>query len=181
MARMQNFILFCLACFILSGCNHYAFMETATPNIPAARFNAELAISYLKRGDTAQAQAKLRLALAQAPSDPLVLDTMAYYYEVTGNIDLASSYYAGAMIQAPESGTIMNNYGAFLCRQGYYSTSIPFFIKAAKTHYAQADHAYANARYCASLMHHELGEHTEYAYYNRLLWKSPNIPTNEQP
>ena len=178
MARMRTLtVLF--ASFALSGCDHYASMEGVTPNIPAARFNAQVGISYLKQGDTGAAQSRLQLAKAQAPNDPLVLDALGYYYEVTGDVNTANSYYSGAMIAAPDSGTVINTYGAFLCRQGYYGTSIPYFIRAAKTHYAQADHAYGNARYCLEMLHTTLGERSDYAYYNKLLWKTSSIPTDK--
>jgi type IV pilus assembly protein PilF len=141
-------------------------MDIIHPNEAAGRFNAEQGLYYLHSGNTILAHEKFVLAQNQAPTDPLTLDALAFYYEKTGDLELANDTYFYALLQDPNSGTIRNNYGAFLCRNNYSRDSILYFLKAAKTpHYADAAEAYANAKFCAE----RLGDKTEYAYYTKLL------------
>jgi type IV pilus assembly protein PilF len=139
------------------------------PNLPAARFNAEQGLRYLHNGQTNLAAEKFRLAQEQAPRDPLVMDALAFYYEKSGNLALANQTYFNALLLDSHSGTLRNNYGAFLCRNGYSPESIIYFMKAQVPNYRETSSAYANARYCVE----KLGAGDEYAYYTKLLWQ-PN-------
>lgn len=161
--------------FALCSCdNHSGSMSLLTPNALAARPNAAEGLRYLHQGYIDRAQEQLHLALDQSPKDPLILDANGYLYETMGQIELANSYYLQAIVLAPESGTIRNNYGAFLCRNGYYSLSIPYFITAAELpHYAESQKALGNARFCNDLIKTKLGGSDEYAYYTKQLWEQP--------
>jgi type IV pilus assembly protein PilF len=140
------------------------------PNLPAARFNAELGLRYLHNGETHLAAERFNLAIEQAPHDPLVMDALAFYYEKSGDMALANQTYFNALLLDWHSGTLRNNYAAFLCRNGYSQQSIAYFMKAAAVPgYRDASGAYANARYCVE----KLGAGDEYAYYTKLLWQ-PN-------
>lgn len=173
-SRRLVFFQLVMLCFVLCGCNHYASMENVTPNIASARYNAQLGLTYLKKGATDEALVKLNLAQEQAPTDPLVLDSLGYFYEVMGDKAKANGYYSGAIVQAPDSGMVINIYGAFLCRQGYYNASIQYFMRAAATGYAQRSQAFANARYCAAMIERELGDRQKSAYYSNLLNTLPS-------
>jgi type IV pilus assembly protein PilF len=157
---LLSLALLCTAGLTLTACSTpapRASMDITHPNEAAGRFNAEQGLYYLHSGDTALAHEKFVLALEQAPTDPLTLDAAAFYYEKTGDITLANNTFFYALLLAPNSGTIRNNYGAFLCRNGYSHESILYFMKAAKTpHYADATEAYANAKFCAE----RLGDNT---------------------
>lgn len=143
-------------------------MSIIHPNEAAGRFNAEQGLAYLHAGNTTLAHEKFELAQQQAPTDPITLDALAFYYEKSGDIERANQTYFYALLLAPRSGTIRNNYGAFLCRNGYSHESIAYFLKAANTpHYSETANAYANAIFCAE----RLGDTAEYAYYTRLLRK----------
>jgi type IV pilus assembly protein PilF len=147
-------------------------MFTGSGDAKLARANAELGLTYLHQGESQLAQEKLQLAYSQSPTDPLVLNAMGYLFEKMGDLNLANSYFLAAMMAAPESGTIENNYGAFLCRNHRYRESIPYFINASQIpHFAQAKLAYANARYCVERLKTTLGAEADYAYYTKLLWK----------
>jgi len=151
-------------------------MQTVTPNLSAARFNAELGLHYLQFGKINSAKEKFNLALEQAPNDPLVLDALGFYYEKIGAHDLANQYYFNALLIAPHSGTIRSNYGAFLCRNGYVSEGVFYLVDAAKTpHYPHARNTYQYARYCAEYLHNNVGDNTEYNYYRKMLNQSSPI------
>lgn len=77
----------------------------------------------------------------------------AYYYERTGQRSLADKIYQAALRQAPHSGAIHNNYGAFLCRGGEYRRGIQQFLIAATDHsYPKRRIAYHNAKLCQTLI-----------------------------
>ncbi len=166
------------SCLILStslllGCSmsmHRDSYHLDYPNLPAARFNAEQGLRYLHNGETNMAAEKFNLAVEQAPRDPLVMDALAFYYEKSGDLALANQTYFNALLLDWRSGTLRNNYAAFLCRNGYSKQSIDYYMKAAGVpNYRDAEGAYANARYCVE----KLGAGDEYAYYTKLLWQ-PN-------
>jgi type IV pilus assembly protein PilF len=166
---LLSLILPCCISLTLTACfghSESGSMNISHPNEAAGRLNAEQALYYLHSGETSVAHEKLALALEQAPTDPLTLDAAAFYYEKTGDLKLANDTFFYALLLDPRSGTLRNNYGAFLCRHNYSHESILYFLKAAKTpHYAEAAEAYSNAKFCAE----RLGDTTEYAYYTKLL------------
>lgn len=171
--QLLTTISFCFIGLALASCSYNPTYTVEYPNLTAARLNAEQGLKYTHMGRTDLAQQKFALAMEQAPRDPLVLDALAYYYEKTGATDLANQTYFRALLLDPRSGVLRNNYGAFLCRNGYTQESIQYFMKASEVpHYAGSTDAYANARYCAE----KLGAGNEYAYYTTILWK----PTSQQ-
>jgi type IV pilus assembly protein PilF len=166
---LSNLLIFSSLLLPACGMQHDSY-HLDYPNLPAARFNAEQGMRYLHNGQTNLAAEKFNLAKDQAPRDPLVMDALAFYYEKSGDKELANQTYFNALLLDPHSGTLRNNYGAFLCRNGYSAASIDYFMKAARVpNYRDADGAYANARYCVE----KLGAGDEYAYYTKLLWQ-PN-------
>ncbi len=169
-------IIFIVSCGLTACAGDHGTADISTPNLYQARHNAALGMKALHNGHSDIAVEKLQLASEQAPQDPLVLAAWGYFYEKSGDLDRANSYYAYATVVAGRSGTIRNMYGAFLCRNGYPAESISHFLKAAETpHYNQADYAMANARYCAEQIKRGLGGNDEYAYYTRLVWQQPPI------
>jgi type IV pilus assembly protein PilF len=99
--------------------------------VDAASHNTQLGLAYLKQGDRPKAKLKLALALSQAPNSASTNGAMAYYLEQTGSTKLARQYYEKAVRLAPGKGAQLNNYGAFLCRQGEYLQADHYFNKAA--------------------------------------------------
>ena len=166
---LLSLIMACGISLTLTACiwhSDHGSMSISYPHETAGRIHANEALHYLHSGDTYMAHEKMALALEEAPTDPLTLDAAAFYYEKTGAFEQANDTYFYALLLAPRSGTIRNNYGAFLCRNGYSHESILYFLKAAKTPgYVDAAEAYSNAKFCAE----RLGDKTEYAYYTKLL------------
>lgn len=160
--KKASIIIFIL--FTLTGCVGYMDRNnqqtTDYPNRALAHKNAELALFYLKQGYTNLAYEKLQQAEEQAPNDPVVVDSMGYYYEKTGQLDKASQYFYGALLYAPESITAQKNYGAFLCRNGYYQEAIRYFRQInPKIPTITADMAY-----CMQELQQALGDRARYAY-----------------
>jgi type IV pilus assembly protein PilF len=176
--KLLTLIILGIVPLALSACfrNDTGSLQVTYPYLQEARSNARIALDYLEMGRTDIAVEKINLALQQAPLDPIVLDSAGYFQEKSGDIDLANRYFLKALTIAPTSGTIRNNYGAFLCRNGYSRTAIEYFLQAAHTpNYSAAAEAYANARYCAR----GLGGKAESAYYTGLLAR-PIISSSTQ-
>jgi type IV pilus assembly protein PilF len=163
--------LFLSACFR----NTAGSLNVTYPNESQGRYNASIALEYLGKGRSDIAIQKINEALTQAPQDPLVLQAAGYFWEKMGDLELANRFYFKALTIAPASATIRNNYGAFLCRNGYSRTAIQnFMIAAHSPNSAESALAYSNARYCAK----GLGDKAESAYYTGLL-AQPISSTND--
>lgn len=116
----------------------------------AARDNVVLGLAYLDKGNKIKAKEKLLYALNESPRDPIVLDAMAYFYEETQDISLASIYYKKAYGIAPNNGAVVNNYAVFLCKQHQQEAAEKLFLKAANLqNYLNTAKAYENAGVCA--------------------------------
>jgi len=146
-----------LACalLLLSGCMTTGTQDarnnnSESHNKAAAKYNTELGLGYLKRGDMQRAKLKLLRAIQQDPTSPVVYGAMAYFQEMTGNMKEADEFYKKAMKLAPGKGAALNNYGAYLCREGQYKQSINYFLRATKDPaYLKPPAAYENAGLCA--------------------------------
>lgn len=138
----------------------------------AANANIQLGMNYLQDGHVETAKQKLLLALELAPKYPPAWYTMAYYLEVTGNIQKANQYYLQAIRLAPKNGDVKNNYGTFLCHVGKAKASIPYFIAATQDPtYIETSAAYENAGLCALLIP-DIQQAKE--YFNKALMNDPN-------
>lgn len=116
----------------------------------AAEINVQLGLGYFKQGDVQRAQKKLLRASEQAPSSPDVAGALGYYFERTGKMEEAERYYGKAMKLTHGGGAQLNNYGAFLCRQGQYKLADKYFEKASRDlQYLNSAGALENAGLCA--------------------------------
>lgn len=168
MARMPlNSIFFIIVILTLSACGSTQNMTMSTdfPKLNEARDNAQLALGYLHQGYTDLALEKIQLAMQQAPHDTLVIDTAAYYYEKTGEIDKANQYFAGALLLNPHSNVARNNYGAFLCRNGMDTSALWYFRATEQQPSATTRLARANRAYCSQKTQFMLGDNQIYAYH----------------
>lgn len=131
----------------LQACQH---SQKTSQTDAAAMYNTQLGLAYLSQGDRSLAKRKLLQALAEAPNLPSANSSMAYFMEKTGDVLKAEYYYKKAMALAPGRGAELNNYGAFLCRRGYYSQSLRYFLLAVNDlQYEHTARAYENAGLCA--------------------------------
>ncbi|MGE3920295.1 MAG: tetratricopeptide repeat protein [Gammaproteobacteria bacterium] len=84
----------------------------------SADYHAALAMEYFKMGEKAKAYEKLQQALTQNPKSISALLAMAYYLEKTGDDETARRIYQQTLKLAAHAGAVLNNYGAFLCKNG---------------------------------------------------------------
>ena len=131
-----------------------------------------MGLAYLNQGDRSRAKRKLILALSQAPDAPNVNAAMGYFMEKSGEMKDADAYYQKAMAVAPKAGTQLNNYGAFLCRQGQYRQAANYFLKAVKDiNYDHTAGAYENAGLCVMAIPDYANATT---YFNKALEQDPS-------
>lgn len=116
----------------------------------AAQYNVELGVAYMQQGDRDLAMQKLQRALDQNPDLPAAHTAMALLYEQIGDIKQADKHYRAALRIDSDNPTTLNNYGAFLCRNGEPRKSEEYFVRAAKNPlYPTPEAAYTNAGICA--------------------------------
>ncbi|HIY72290.1 MAG TPA: type IV pilus biogenesis/stability protein PilW [Candidatus Luteimonas excrementigallinarum] len=104
----------------------------------------------LDAGQIDQAEQASRAALKIDGRAPSALTMMALVEMVRGRSEEAGRYYASAAEYAPDDGPVLNNYGAWLCRQGRAAESMAYFERAvADPGYGARADALANAGACA--------------------------------
>lgn len=100
------------------------------------------------RLDEAEAQARAALKIDRKSADAYTLLGMVEGRR--GNMARAGDNYAKAVSLAPNRGTILNNYGAWLCGNGQAAASLPVFDRAmADPRYRTPAAVLANAGSCA--------------------------------
>lgn len=151
--RMFFFVLVCLslpACQLSRADNDDVVNLSNKNRSEAAGYNVQLGLEYLKQGNISRSKRKLLLAMQQSPNSPEVNAAMGYFMEKTNDKINAKIYYLKALSAAPGRGAQLNNYGAFLCRQGQYAQAETYFLKAVKdVQYEHTAGAYENAGLCA--------------------------------
>jgi type IV pilus assembly protein PilF len=116
----------------------------------AARYNVQLGMSYLQRGDLEGAREKLERAAQQDPSLAAAHAALGILYERAGDMRRAGEHLQRATRLAPEDPNQLNNYGGFLCRQGDRRQGIRHFeMAAANAYYRTPEAALTNAGVCA--------------------------------
>ncbi|BAJ01344.1 fimbrial biogenesis and twitching motility protein, putative [Shewanella violacea DSS12] len=124
--------------------------ERTFDNVAAAKQRAQLGLTYLQRGNSAQAKFNLNKALKFAPNIEAVNVSMAHYYQFVGELDIAETYYRKAIVSTDATGDGMNNFGVFLCQQKKYEESEKVFLKAIKLpKYTRASASYENLGICS--------------------------------
>ena len=115
----------------------------------AARLNTQLGIDYMRKGQFDLALEKLQRALEQDDDLGIAHSAIALLYQRQGEVRLASKHYREALSLNADDATTLNNFGAFLCRQGEIDDAEEIFVRAAKAkgNPVPAD-AWANAGVC---------------------------------
>lgn len=165
--------------FILNGCLNTSYTESSShpDKAKAAYYNTELGLAYLAKGNLVRAKQKLLLAESFDPKSADVNAALAYFFEKVQDPDDAKKYYQQALRYAPDEGAQLNNYGAFLCRQGQYREAEQYFLRAVKDiHYLHTASAYENAALCAKISHDNV---KATYYFKRALMHEPNRQTSK--
>ncbi len=109
-----------------------------------------LAISRLQTGDPAAADVLVREVLKQDPRSADAYTVQALVRDQLGDAKGAGEAYRKAADLAPEQGDTLNNYGAWLCGNGFAAEALVWFDRAlAAPNYGTPAAALANAGGCA--------------------------------
>ena len=130
---------------------HYSVGDSATTTQRlAARDRLALAMQRLRSGDLVAAEREAKAALKANPNSADAYTLLAIIEDRRGNATQAGSHYKRAAELAPSQGGALNNYGAWLCGNGFPAESLVWFDRAlAAPGYASPASALANAGGCA--------------------------------
>lgn len=124
--------------------------SAATKKRLATQDQLTLATQRLRAGDLATAE---RAAAGVLKADPGSADAhtlLAVIRDRQGDNARAGTHYKQAAEFAPRSGATLNNYGAWLCQNGFQAESLVWFDRAlADPRYGSPASALANAGGCA--------------------------------
>lgn len=124
--------------------------RTAQGRQQAAETNVRLGQGYLEQGKLDLARDKLLRALELDPRSAAAHTVIAVLYERIDDGEKARVHYRRAVDLAPQSGDVLNNYAAFLCKQGEYDESDRLYARAlADPFYKTPAVAHANRGACA--------------------------------
>lgn len=150
---MRYFII--VALLVLSGCVSQPLPDGFKSSddidtVDAAKTRISLGLTYLKNGNYSQAKFNLDKALQFAPRLADAHYSLAYYYQVVGENEMAEESYQDALDLAPGNPDIANTYGAFLCQQGKYTKAKEYFLKAVNSdNYISTAETYENLALCS--------------------------------
>lgn len=95
-----------------------------------ARIRLELATTYYAQGQYSTALDELKQAVSIDPTLPAVHELRALIYDAMGEKSMAELSYKKALSLDERDGSVLHNYGWFLCRQGQYAAADALFDRA---------------------------------------------------
>lgn len=131
----------------------YDVREDAKDQKSVAAMNAEgMAAQQLQQGQFEEAERQARMAVESDPKSADAHAMLAVVLQQRGAAKAAGAEYEKAVALAPQRGTVLNNYAAWLCGNGRAAESLPMFERAlADPSYPTPATALANAGACALL------------------------------
>lgn len=96
-----------------------------------ARLRMELASTYYAQGQYNTALDELKQAVAIDPSLPDAYEMRALIYDAMGETERAESNYKQALSLDERNGSVLHNYGWYLCRKRQYAEADALFERAA--------------------------------------------------
>jgi type IV pilus assembly protein PilF len=163
-------LLLLAGCLVLGACSRLTFVKPSTdrgdydqvaPDYDVSEDPREAgrmqalrqviaAEAALRDGRLAEAGKAARAALDLDPGSSAASTLLAMVAERQGKAGAAGKFYARAVELAPRRGATLNNYAAWLCRNGREAESLPVFERAlADPGYDTPGAALANAGTCA--------------------------------
>jgi type IV pilus assembly protein PilF len=128
----------------------------------AAKYNVELGVAYMDRGDLALAKDRLDRAEKEAPRDPMVHSALALLDERLEQPDDADREFHEALRLAPHDPKIANNYAVYLCRNHRVDEGVKLLLQTARNPlYETPEAAYTNAAVCLRSVHRDAEARTD--------------------
>lgn len=124
--------------------------DAATRERLARQEKLALAVNRMQTGDLVQADRLAREVLRKTPGSAEAYTVLAMVRSAQSDAVGAGEAYRKAAELAPDQGEVLNNYGAWLCGNGYPAEALVWFDRALATaRYATPASALANAGGCA--------------------------------
>lgn len=139
-----------------------------------ANTNLQLGMGYLQQGKIEYALEKLEKALVAKPDYAEVHTALAFVYQRLREDESAKMHYLEAIDLKPKDGGVHNNYGVFLCQNGFLKEADEQFAIAVNSpRYQTPEIVYENAGACAYQ-----GTHIQRAedYMRKALSINPKLP-----
>ena len=171
MMRLRNvLVLVVMLASTTAGCSKLSFIRPGSKSIPFPEAQTEyhvsdsaatkqrlanqdhlrLATQRLGSGDLVAAEREAKALLNDNPGSADAYTLLAVIRDRQGNTAQAGDYYKRAAELAPAQGGMLNNYGAWLCANGFPAEALVWFDRAmAAPGYATPAAALANAGGCA--------------------------------
>jgi len=130
------------------------------------------AAAAFERGDYAAAEKALRSKLHAAPGDAAALGLMAVVLDNEAKTGEAGEYYRRALVLAPHSASLLNNYGNHLLRTGRRAAARTAFLKVVAV---DAAHPNANAQLARLALEDKAGPEA-LRYLDRLPAEAQRLP-----
>ncbi len=168
--RKRAVLLVVLAALAASSCSRLTFIRPAGKTVDFQRQgkdydihddaqtrarldeqdSLQLAMQRLQTGDLDEAEKEARKVLKKHPDSSAATTLLALVAQRRGDHDGAGKLYRRAAELAPGDPSTQNNYGTWLCANGYPAESLVWFDRAlANPSYATPAAALANAGGCA--------------------------------
>ncbi|HBK45907.1 MAG TPA: type IV pilus biogenesis/stability protein PilW [Xanthomonadaceae bacterium] len=124
--------------------------DTATKQRMAQQEKLGLAFNRMQGGDYAAAEQLVREVLRKEPKSVDAYTILAVIQGSRGDATAAGESYRRAAELAPKQGDVLNNYGAWLCGNGYPAEALVWFDRAmADPRYGSPAAVLANSGGCA--------------------------------
>jgi len=158
---------------LATGCTSSGSLKSSNPH-NAADLNAQLGLAYMEQGNNEEAMQKLQHALELDPQSASAHHYIAELYRKLGQNREAEEHYRKALSLTPSEPMLLNNYGAFLCRQHHVEEALERFLAAAKQpFYKTPEVAYNNAGLCALEVPDQVKAEE---YFRNALQVNPRMP-----
>lgn len=169
--RHKGFWLLLIACVLLAGCSRLTFVKPKMERKDGEQIAPEYRVSdsaatkkrmgnqerlirasqRLRAGQLDEAEREARQLLKDDPQSVDAHTLLAVIEDGRGRVEQSGQHYKRAAELAPGNGAVQNNYGAWLCGNGFPAESLVWFDRAlADPDYPTPAAALAHAGGCAS-------------------------------
>lgn len=123
-------ILVTLLCMFLYSCTATKGSVGTTSKEEIADTNLQLGMRYLELNMLKTAKERLDFALSMDSKNEEIHNALGVLYERLKQYDVAGGYYKNALKINPDSASINNNYGRYLCERGDHVQGMQLLQKA---------------------------------------------------